>query len=134
MLEEIIYDLSELISQDCAFKKKIHDIHQLTLSVCELRNDCLSQHVRLICICVLHLFLTMHDHSVCVQVCVCADVCARASTYACVCLVIDFSVANPSVGACGSPPCPNGDVFSADITSSGRPLIRSQSFHNAPGK
>ncbi|XP_023263500.1 serine/threonine-protein kinase WNK4 isoform X1 [Seriola lalandi dorsalis] len=45
----------------------------------------------------------------------------------------DFSVANPSVGVRGSPPCPNGDVFSADITSSGRPLIRSQSFHNAPG-
>ncbi|XP_039991011.1 serine/threonine-protein kinase WNK4 isoform X2 [Xiphias gladius] len=45
----------------------------------------------------------------------------------------DFSVANPNVGVCGSPPCPNGDVFSADITSSGRPLIRSQSFHNAPG-
>ncbi|XP_045924618.1 serine/threonine-protein kinase WNK4 isoform X2 [Micropterus dolomieu] len=45
----------------------------------------------------------------------------------------DFSVANPSVGLRGSPPCPNGDVFSADITSTGRPLIRSQSFHNAPG-
>ncbi|KAM9336800.1 serine/threonine-protein kinase WNK4 [Symphorus nematophorus] len=45
----------------------------------------------------------------------------------------DFSVANPSVGVPGSPPCPNGDVFSADITSPGRPLIRSQSFHNAPG-
>ncbi|XP_044193040.1 serine/threonine-protein kinase WNK4 isoform X2 [Thunnus albacares] len=45
----------------------------------------------------------------------------------------DFSVANPSVGVRGSPPCPNGDVFSADITSPARPLIRSQSFHNAPG-
>ncbi|XP_059181060.1 serine/threonine-protein kinase WNK4 [Centropristis striata] len=45
----------------------------------------------------------------------------------------DFSVANPSVGVCDSPPCPNGDIFSADITSPGRPLIRSQSFHNAPG-
>ncbi|KAI9541177.1 hypothetical protein NQZ68_032960 [Dissostichus eleginoides] len=45
----------------------------------------------------------------------------------------DFSVANPSVGLRGSPPCPNGDSFSADITSPGRPLLRSQSFHNAPG-
>ncbi|XP_051273216.1 serine/threonine-protein kinase WNK4 isoform X2 [Dicentrarchus labrax] len=45
----------------------------------------------------------------------------------------DFSVANPSVGVRGSPPCPNGDIFSADITSPGRPLMRSQSFHNAPG-
>ncbi|XP_034414149.1 serine/threonine-protein kinase WNK4 [Cyclopterus lumpus] len=45
----------------------------------------------------------------------------------------DFSVANPSAEACGSPPCPNGDVFSADITSPGRPLIRSQSFHSGPG-
>ncbi|XP_054455498.1 serine/threonine-protein kinase WNK4 [Anoplopoma fimbria] len=45
----------------------------------------------------------------------------------------DFSVANPSVEACGSPPCPNGDVFRADVTSPGRPLMRSQSFHNGPG-
>ncbi|XP_026170713.1 serine/threonine-protein kinase WNK4 isoform X2 [Mastacembelus armatus] len=45
----------------------------------------------------------------------------------------DFSVAIPSVGIRGSPPCPNGDILSADITSPGRPLIRSQSFHNAPG-
>ncbi|KAM9837834.1 serine/threonine-protein kinase WNK4 [Aulostomus maculatus] len=45
----------------------------------------------------------------------------------------DFSLANPGVGVRGSPQCPNGDVFSADITSPGRPLIRSQSFHNAPG-
>ncbi|TNN84846.1 Serine/threonine-protein kinase WNK4 [Liparis tanakae] len=45
----------------------------------------------------------------------------------------DFSVANPSAEACGSPPCPDGDVFSADITSPGRPLIRSQSFHSSPG-
>ncbi|KAM4525428.1 serine/threonine-protein kinase WNK4 isoform 1-T1 [Odontesthes bonariensis] len=45
----------------------------------------------------------------------------------------DYSVANPNIGLRGSPPCPNGDVFSADITSPGRPLIRSQSFHNAPG-
>lgn len=58
-------------------------------------------------------------------VCVCMLI-----THACVCLIVDFSVANPSVG---STLCPNGDVFSADITSPGRPLIRSQSFHNAPG-
>ncbi|XP_041829622.1 serine/threonine-protein kinase WNK4 isoform X2 [Melanotaenia boesemani] len=45
----------------------------------------------------------------------------------------DYSVANPNVGVRGSSPCPNGEVFSADITSPGRPLIRSQSFHNAPG-
>ncbi|XP_053197960.1 serine/threonine-protein kinase WNK4 [Scomber japonicus] len=45
----------------------------------------------------------------------------------------DFSLANPSVGVHGSPPCPNGDIFSTDITSPARPLIRSQSFHNAPG-
>ncbi|XP_044035883.1 serine/threonine-protein kinase WNK4 isoform X2 [Siniperca chuatsi] len=45
----------------------------------------------------------------------------------------DFSMANLSVGVHGFPQCPNGDVFSADITSPGRPLIRSQSFHNAPG-
>ncbi|XP_054860147.1 serine/threonine-protein kinase WNK4 isoform X1 [Amphiprion ocellaris] len=45
----------------------------------------------------------------------------------------DYSGANPSVGVRGSPPCPNGEVFNADITSPGRPLIRSQSFHNAPG-
>ncbi|XP_062298718.1 serine/threonine-protein kinase WNK4 [Scomber scombrus] len=45
----------------------------------------------------------------------------------------DFSLANPSVGVRGSPPCPNGDVFSTDITSPARPLMRSQSFHNAPG-
>ncbi|XP_047464076.1 serine/threonine-protein kinase WNK4 isoform X2 [Mugil cephalus] len=45
----------------------------------------------------------------------------------------EYSVANPSVGVRGSPPCPNGEVFGADITSPGRPLIRSQSFHNAPG-
>ncbi|XP_031699168.1 serine/threonine-protein kinase WNK4 [Anarrhichthys ocellatus] len=45
----------------------------------------------------------------------------------------DFSVAIPNVEACGSPLSPNGDVFSADITSPGRPLIRSQSFHNGPG-
>ncbi|XP_074475845.1 serine/threonine-protein kinase WNK4 isoform X1 [Sebastes fasciatus] len=41
----------------------------------------------------------------------------------------DFCVANQSVGVCG----PNGDVFSADITSPGRPLLRSQSFHSGPG-
>ncbi|XP_068160979.1 serine/threonine-protein kinase WNK4 isoform X2 [Antennarius striatus] len=41
----------------------------------------------------------------------------------------DFSVVNTGVGVCG----PNGDLFGADITSPGRPLIRSQSFHNAPG-
>ncbi|CAG5958646.1 unnamed protein product [Menidia menidia] len=45
----------------------------------------------------------------------------------------DYSLANPSIGVRGSPPCPNGDVLYADITSPGRPLIRSQSFHNAPG-
>ncbi|KAI3365512.1 hypothetical protein L3Q82_010600, partial [Scortum barcoo] len=45
----------------------------------------------------------------------------------------DFSLANPGVGVRGSPLCPNGDDFSADITSPGRPLTRSQSFHNAPG-
>ncbi|KAM4526030.1 serine/threonine-protein kinase WNK4 isoform 2-T2 [Fundulus diaphanus] len=45
----------------------------------------------------------------------------------------DYSVASPSVGVPGSPPCPNGDVLSSDITSAGRPLIRSQSFHNTPG-
>lgn len=47
-----------------------------------------------------------------------------------VCLVLDFSVANPSAGLGG----PNGDIFSADMTSPERPLIRSQSFHNGPGK
>ncbi|KAM3859631.1 serine/threonine-protein kinase WNK4 [Diretmus argenteus] len=45
----------------------------------------------------------------------------------------DFSVANPNVEVCGSPPVSIGDFFYADITSPGRPLIRSQSFHNAPG-
>ncbi|XP_038152862.1 serine/threonine-protein kinase WNK4 isoform X1 [Cyprinodon tularosa] len=45
----------------------------------------------------------------------------------------EYSVACPSVGVLGSPPCPNGDVLSSDITSPGRPLIRSQSFHNTPG-
>lgn len=47
-----------------------------------------------------------------------------------VCLVLDFSVANPSAWLGG----PNGDIFSADITSPERPLMRSQSFHNSPGK
>lgn len=50
--------------------------------------------------------------------------------HVCVCLVLDFSVANPSAGLGG----PNGDIFSADITSAERPLIRSQSFHTSPGK
>ncbi|XP_068439947.1 serine/threonine-protein kinase WNK4 [Clinocottus analis] len=45
----------------------------------------------------------------------------------------DFSVASASVEARGSPACPNGDVFGADVTSPGRPLIRSQSFHSGPG-
>ncbi|KAK6328226.1 hypothetical protein J4Q44_G00002040 [Coregonus suidteri] len=49
----------------------------------------------------------------------------------------DFSMANPSVGVRGSPPGPTGggDFFSpADVTSPAwRPLLRSQSFHNAPG-
>ena len=70
-------------------------------------------------------FLTVHDHCVCVH---------AHHPFMHVCLVIDFSVANPSVGLRGSPSCPNGDFFSADITSPGRPLLRSQSFHNAPGK
>nr|XP_015818256.2 serine/threonine-protein kinase WNK4 isoform X1 [Nothobranchius furzeri] len=45
----------------------------------------------------------------------------------------DYSLANPNVGLRGSPPCHNGEVFGSDITSPGRPLLRSQSFHNAPG-
>nr|XP_040032452.1 serine/threonine-protein kinase WNK4 isoform X1 [Gasterosteus aculeatus aculeatus] len=40
----------------------------------------------------------------------------------------DFSLANPKVEACASPLCHNGD-----IASPGRPLTRSQSFHNGPG-
>ncbi|KAK6301646.1 hypothetical protein J4Q44_G00276990 [Coregonus suidteri] len=49
----------------------------------------------------------------------------------------DFSMAGPSVGVCDSPsgPTGGGDFFSpADMTSpAGRPLLRSQSFQNAPG-
>lgn len=91
-------------------------------------NACHSHSMSDVLVCCI--FFAVHDHCVCVS----TDMCARASTHACVCLVVDFSVANPSVGVRGSPPCPNGDVFSADITSPGRPLMRSQSFHNAPGK
>ncbi|KAM8836732.1 serine/threonine-protein kinase WNK4 isoform 2-T2 [Spinachia spinachia] len=40
----------------------------------------------------------------------------------------DFTLANPNVEARGSPLCHDGD-----ITSPGRPLTRSQSFHNGPG-
>ncbi|XP_061563647.1 serine/threonine-protein kinase WNK4 [Cololabis saira] len=45
----------------------------------------------------------------------------------------DYSGLNPSAGVRGSPPCPNGGVFGADVTSPERPLMRSQSFHTAPG-
>ncbi|CDQ63753.1 unnamed protein product [Oncorhynchus mykiss] len=49
----------------------------------------------------------------------------------------NFSMAGPSVGVCDSPsgPTGGGDFFSpADMTSpAGRPLLRSQSFQNAPG-
>uniref|UniRef100_A0A8C7ZSJ2 non-specific serine/threonine protein kinase n=1 Tax=Oryzias sinensis TaxID=183150 RepID=A0A8C7ZSJ2_9TELE len=45
----------------------------------------------------------------------------------------DYSVACSSVGLHDSPSCSNGEIFSADITSPGRPLLRSQSFHNTPG-
>ncbi|XP_045553336.1 LOW QUALITY PROTEIN: serine/threonine-protein kinase WNK4 [Salmo salar] len=49
----------------------------------------------------------------------------------------DFSMADPSVGVHGSPlgPTDGGDFFSpADVTlPAWRPLLRSQSFHNAPG-
>ncbi|XP_029620945.1 serine/threonine-protein kinase WNK4 isoform X2 [Salmo trutta] len=49
----------------------------------------------------------------------------------------DFSMAGPSVGVCDSPsgPTGGGDFFSpADMTSpAGTPLLRSQSFQNAPG-
>lgn len=74
----------------------------------------------------------MHDHLVCA--CVSAVLCDSKSSYACVCLVVDYSMANPSVEARGSPPYPNGDVLSSDITSPGRPLVHSQSFYNTPGK
>lgn len=55
---------------------------------------------------------------------------AHVRARVCVCLVLDFSVANPRAGLGG----PSGDIFAADITSPERPLIRSQSFHNSPGK
>ncbi|XP_071250352.1 serine/threonine-protein kinase WNK4-like [Salvelinus alpinus] len=49
----------------------------------------------------------------------------------------DFSISDPSVGVHGSPlgPADGGDFFSpADVTlPAWRPLLRSQSFHNAPG-
>lgn len=64
---------------------------------------------------------------------VCPQFCVTQSSHACVCLVVDYSMANPSVEARGSPPYPNGDVLSSDITSPGQPLVRSQSFYT-PGK
>ncbi|XP_029132639.2 serine/threonine-protein kinase WNK4 isoform X1 [Labrus bergylta] len=45
----------------------------------------------------------------------------------------DFGALNPNVAARGSPQFPIGDVFAADMTSPGRPLLRSQSFNNTPG-
>ncbi|KAM9772828.1 serine/threonine-protein kinase WNK4 [Syngnathus typhle] len=45
----------------------------------------------------------------------------------------DFAAATPCMVERGSPPCANGDVFTPDLTSAGRPLVRSQSFHNTPG-
>ncbi|XP_057682016.1 serine/threonine-protein kinase WNK4 isoform X1 [Corythoichthys intestinalis] len=45
----------------------------------------------------------------------------------------DFAVANSGEEPRGSPPCDNGVVFAPDTTLPGRPLVRSQSFHNAPG-
>ncbi|XP_019720249.1 serine/threonine-protein kinase WNK4 isoform X2 [Hippocampus comes] len=45
----------------------------------------------------------------------------------------DFAVANPRAEEGTSPPCADGDVFAPNATSPGRPLVRSQSFHNAPG-
>lgn len=65
---------------------------------------------------------------------VCAWTCVHVHPFMHVCLISDFSVANPGVGVRDSPQHPNGDVFRADITPTGRPLMRSQSFHNAPGK
>ncbi|XP_077482605.1 serine/threonine-protein kinase WNK4 isoform X1 [Stigmatopora argus] len=46
----------------------------------------------------------------------------------------DFAAANSSGESHGSPPpCDGGAVFAPDLTLPGRPLVRSQSFHNAPG-
>ncbi|XP_036073165.1 serine/threonine-protein kinase WNK4 isoform X3 [Oryzias melastigma] len=45
----------------------------------------------------------------------------------------DYSMAGSCVGLHDSPSCSNGELFGADITSPGRPLLRSQSFHNTPG-
>ncbi|XP_077358029.1 serine/threonine-protein kinase WNK4 [Festucalex cinctus] len=45
----------------------------------------------------------------------------------------DFAVANPCAEERGSPPCANGDFFAPNLTLPGRPLVRSQSFHNTPG-
>ncbi|KAJ8379030.1 hypothetical protein AAFF_G00231990 [Aldrovandia affinis] len=46
----------------------------------------------------------------------------------------DFGVVSPSQVNRGSPPAPAGDFFfNTDVTSPGRPILRSQSFHTAPG-
>lgn len=120
MIEEIRFHLNEcLMTLPSPALKKI-----IISRMSEMCVSLLSNELYVGCI----LFFSSQACSLWVRVC--ADVCAWASTYACVCLVSDFSVANPSVGLRG----PSGDVFSADITSPGRPLIRSQSFHNAPGK
>lgn len=78
------------------------------------------------------LFVNLSVHGP--SACVCYVCCVRSCVHACACLDLDFSVANPGVGVRDSPPVPTGDLFNADITSPGRPLIRSQSFHNGPGK
>lgn len=53
----------------------------------------------------------------------------------CVCLILDDSVANMIVGVRGgSPPRPIREAFGPDVAPPGRPLLRSQSFHYAPGK
>ncbi|XP_061562044.1 LOW QUALITY PROTEIN: serine/threonine-protein kinase WNK4 [Phycodurus eques] len=45
----------------------------------------------------------------------------------------DFAVANSCAEVRGLHPRANGDVFTPDVILPGRPLVRSQSFHNAPG-
>ncbi|XP_061666629.1 serine/threonine-protein kinase WNK4 isoform X2 [Syngnathoides biaculeatus] len=45
----------------------------------------------------------------------------------------DFAVANSCAEGCGPCPCANGDVVTPEVVLPGRPLARSQSFHNAPG-
>ncbi|KAM6951524.1 serine/threonine-protein kinase WNK4 [Aplochiton taeniatus] len=45
----------------------------------------------------------------------------------------EFSAAGSGVGARGSPPVSNGDFLKAGMASPSRPLLRSQSFHSAPG-